>query len=335
MVDDNYFKKIIIIIIIGGLLVLSYLLLKPILLAILFSVFLAFVLTPLYDFINRKIKIPNLSALIICVVLIVLMILPIIFFTPILIQQSVKIYTAAQQLDFITPFKKIFPSLFVSEEFSIGLANTIHTFVVNTTNSLLNSVSQILLDLPTILLQLTIIFFTLFYVLRDKKGIVDYVMSILPFSPEIETKLIKATKDVTFSVLYGMIIIGVLQGIIVSIGFFAFGVPNALLLTIFAVVAGILPIIGPAIIWVPVMIYLLVAGNTVAAVGMIVFGLLSHIPDYLVRPLYLSKRTNLSPVIALIGMIGGIFTLGVLGVVLGPLILSYLLIVMDLFKKKI
>jgi predicted PurR-regulated permease PerM len=335
MVDDNYFKKIIIIVIIGGLLVLSYFLLKPILLALLFSLFLAFILSPVYNFINRKIKIPNLSALIVCIVLIVLMILPIIFLTPILIEQSIKIYTASQQLDFITPFKKIFPSLFVSPEFSIGLANTVHTFVINTTNSLLTSFSNILLDLPTILLQLTVIFFTLFYVLRDKEGIVEYIKSILPFSPEIENKLIKATKDVTSSVLYGMIIVGVCQGIIVSIGFFVFGVPNSLLLGIFAVLAGILPILGPAIIWVPVMIYLLIAGNTTAAIGIIVFGLLSHIPDYLVRPLYLSKRTNLSPVIALIGMIGGIFTIGVLGVVLGPLILSYLIIVMDLFKKKI
>jgi predicted PurR-regulated permease PerM len=124
-------------------------------------------------------------------------------------------------------------------------------------------------------------------------------------------------------VLFGIIIVGTLQGIITGIGFFIFGVPNSLLLSLFAVLAGILPIIGPAIIWVPVVIYLLIGGNTFAAFGIIAFGVLSHIPDYLVRPLFLSKRTKLNPAIASIGMIGGFLLFGILGVILGPLILSY------------
>jgi len=132
-----------------------------------------------------------------------------------------------------------------------------------------------------------------------------------------------------------MVIVGALQGIITGIGFFIFGVPSALLLSLFAILAGILPIVGPAIIWVPVAVYLLIGGNTVAVFGVIIFGILSHIPDYVVRPLFLSKRTQLNPAIASIGMIGGILLFGVLGVVLGPLILSYLIIIMDLFKKKL
>jgi len=171
--------------------------------------------------------------------------------------------------------------------------------------------------------------------LRDKEEIIKYIKNILPFSSDVETRLFKATKDVTSSVIFGMIIIGVLQGVIAGIGFFIFKVPSALLLSLFAIIVGILPIVGPAIIWVPVVIYLLIEGNTFAASGMVMFGILSHIPDYLVRPLFLSKRTQLNAGIASVGMIGGILFFGVLGVILGPLILSYLIIVMDLFKKKI
>jgi predicted PurR-regulated permease PerM len=252
-----------------------------------------------------------------------------------LITQSVKLFVASQQLDLITPIKKIFPSLFLSSEFSLSIANTIQSFVTKTTNSLMNSFANILLELPTIILQLVIVFFTLFYALRDREEIIKYIKSILPFSDEVENKLFKASKDVTSSVIFGMVVVGALQGLITGIGFFIFGVPNALLLSLFAVIAGVLPIIGPAIIWVPVMIYLLIAGNTFAASGVIMFGILSHIPDYLVRPLFLSKRTQLNAGIASIGMIGGILFFGVLGVILGPLILSYLIIVMELFKKKI
>jgi len=333
--DDAGFKRVMALVLLGALFLLSFLLLRPILLSIFLGIILAFIFGPTYIFLFKRIKNGNVTSLLVCFLLLLIIILPIILFTPTLIDQSVKLYVASQQLDFVTPIKKILPSLFVSNEFSLSVANTIQSFVTKMTNSLMNSLAQVVMEIPTIILQLVIIFFTLFYMLRDKEEIIKYVRSILPFPLEVEAKLFKATKDVTSSVIFGMIIVGTLQGIITGIGFFIFKVPNALLLSFLAVVGGILPIVGPAIVWVPVMIYLLIGGNISAASGIIIFGILAHIPDYLVRPLFLSKRTQLNAGIASIGMIGGILFFGVLGVILGPLILSYLIIVMELFKKKV
>ena len=333
--DESGFKRIMVLVFLGALFLLSFFLLRPLLLSMFLGIILAFIFTPVYKFLFKKIKNGTVISLLICFIVLLLILLPIIFLTPVLINQSIKLFVASQQLDLITPLKKIFPSLFLSNEFSLSIANTIQSFVTDTTNSLMNSFANIILEIPTIILQLIIIFFTLFYALRDSDEIIKYIKSILPFSDDVENKLFKASKDVTSSVIFGMVVIGALQGLITGIGFFIFGVPNALLLSLFAVVAGVLPIIGPAVIWVPVMIYLLIAGNTFAASGVVIFGILSHIPDYLVRPLFLSKRTQLNAGIASIGMIGGILFFGVLGVILGPLILSYLIIVMELFKKKI
>ncbi len=333
--DETNFKKVMVVVVLGVLFLLSFFLLRPLLLSIFLGVILAFIFTPVYNFMAKSMKNKNLAALLICFVLIVLMILPLIFLTPILIEQSVKFYVSSQQLDLVTPLKKIFPGLFLSNEFSLSIGNTIQSFITKAIDSLMNSFANIIMELPTIILQLVIVFFTLFYVLRDKDEIIKYIRSILPFSPDVESKLFKASKDVTSSVIFGMVIVGALQGLITGIGFFIFKIPNALLLSLFAVVGGVLPIVGPAIVWVPVAVYLLIAGNTFAAAGLVMFGILSHIPDYLVRPLFLSRRTQLNAGIASIGMIGGIFLFGVLGVLLGPLILSYLLIVMELFKKKI
>jgi predicted PurR-regulated permease PerM len=333
--DETNLKKLMVMVLLGVLFLLSFFLLKPILLSIVLGVLLAFIFSRIYNFLLKTIKNKNLASLIICFFLLLIMLLPIIFLTPVLINQSIKLYVASQQLDLVTPFKAIFPSLFLSPEFSLSMANTIQSFVTKTTSSLMNSFAQIILDLPTIILQLIVVFFTLFYALRDKEEIIKYVKSILPFSSDVEDRLFKASKDVTSSVIFGMVVVGTMQGLISGIGFFIFGIPNALLLSLFAVIAGVLPIIGPAIIWVPVVIFLLAGGNTFAALGIISFGILSHIPDYLVRPLFLSKRTQLNPAIASIGMIGGMLFFGVLGVILGPLILSYLIIVMELFKKKL
>jgi predicted PurR-regulated permease PerM len=332
--DDTYFKKIMTIVIIGALLILSYFLLKPVLLAVLFGIILAFIFTPVYDWLYRKTRLNNISAFIVCILLLVIILVPLVFLIPILIEQSIKLFLASQQLDFVTPFQKFFPSLSISEEFSLSVANTIQSFITKLTNSLMTKLGEVVLEIPMMTLQLFIVFFTLFYVVRDKEKLVSYVKSLLPFSHDIEAKLLKSSRDITSAIIYGLIIIGIMQGAIAGLGFFIFGVPNALLLTLFAIIVGILPILGPFIVWVPVAIYLLAAGNAIPAIGVSIFGILSSVSDNFVRPLLLSKRTQLNPVLALVGMIGGILLFGVLGIVLGPLILSYLTTVLEIFRKK-
>ena len=136
------------------------------------------------------------------------------------------------------------------------------------------------------------------------------------------------------SVIYGQVVIGIVQGLAVGLGFFIFKVPNALFLTLLASLAGIFPIIGTTIIWAPVVIYLLIAGNTFPALGVLVFGLISASIDNLARPVFVSKRTQMHSALVLIGMIGGLLLFGVIGVILGPLIIAYLLIVLEIYRNK-
>ncbi len=332
--DDTYFKKILTLVILAALIVLSFFLLKPILLSIIFGLILAFVFSPFYDWVYKKIKRKNLSALIICIILLLIIILPLIFLTPLFVEQSVRLYLSAQEMDLITPLKEIFPALFSSEQFSEQIVPVISSFITKTINSLMSSFSDIIFKLPNILLHLVLVFFTLFFVVRDKDKLLPYIKSLIPFSKDIEYKLIKSSEGITKSVLYGQIIIGIIQGLILGLGFFIFGIPNALLLTFFSVLAGIFPIIGPALIAIPVGIFLIIQGNTIALVGIIIFAIISSFVDNLLRPILVSRKSKLHPAVALIGMIGGYLFLGILGFILGPLILAYLIIFLELYRKK-
>jgi len=295
---------------------------------------LAFAFTPVYNKLYKLIKSKNITSLLICIVLITLIVLPLWFLTPILIDESIKLYLEVQKMDFVTPLKNIFPSLFASEEFSTEIGSILHSFITESANTLMNSFSQLILNFPNMFLQFLIVFFTFFFVLKDKEKLIDYVQSLLPFSKDIEKKLFESSKNITSSVIYGQIIIGILQGIIVGIGFLIFQVPNALLLTLFAAIAGVIPIIGPVIIWVPVVIYLLLSGNTISAVGILIFGILASTIDNFLKPIFVSKRTTLHPALIIIGMVGGFFFFGVLGFILGPLIIAYLLIVLEVYRDK-
>jgi len=156
----------------------------------------------------------------------------------------------------------------------------------------------------------------------------------LPFSKDVQKKCFDYTKGITGSVIYGQIIIGMVQGVLTGAGFLIFGVPNALLLSLLAILVGVLPIIGTTIIWLPVVIYLFIGGNTVPALGVMAFGLMSNIVDNFIRPVIVSKATKMHSGIVLVGMIGGLFFFGVLGLILGPLILAYLLIILELYRNK-
>jgi len=163
----DYSKKITIPLILLVLAIISFFLLKPILLSIVVGILFAFIFNPVYKNIHKKIKSKNLSAGIICIFLIIILILPIWFLSPILINQSIKFYLKSQQVDFITPLKNVFPSLFASEEFSAEIGSILQSSTVDFTNYLASSLSKIILNFPTIALQSVVAFFTFFFILRS------------------------------------------------------------------------------------------------------------------------------------------------------------------------
>jgi predicted PurR-regulated permease PerM len=332
--EEEYVKRTGFIIILCLLLVLCFFLLKPILIPIILGMLLAFIFSPVYDRLNKKTKSKNFSAAIICFLVALLFASCIWFFTPIAIEQSMKIYTGAQQMNFATILKKISPSFFASEQFANEIGSIIQSFITRSVNSLSTSLSDILLHFPALLLQAFVVILTFFYLLRVKEEIGAYIKSISPFSKEIDMKFFEYSKGITSSVLYGFVIVGILQGIIVGISLFLFNVPNALLLTLLSIVVSIIPILGPFLIWVPVAIYLFMAQNVFQALGVSVFGIIASSVDNILRPLIVSRRTSLPTSLVFLGMIGGFFFFGILGFILGPLIIAYLLIFLEIYRSK-
>ncbi|VVB83383.1 AI-2E family transporter [uncultured archaeon] len=332
--DNEYFRKIATIAIVGGLMILSFLMLRPILMSIIMGFLLAFIFSPIYNILYKWTKSKGLPAAILVFLLLALIIIPVWIFMPTIIDESIKFYRASQQLDIVTPLTNLFPSIFNSKEFTAQVGVMIHSFITKMTNSLMNYFADILLDLPNIAAQVLVVFFTFYYALRDKDAIINYVKSLLPFSKEVEKKLFDSTRDITFSVLYGQVLIGLVQGIILGIGFFAFGVPNPFILTLIAIFLCALPIIGPTFVGVPVAIFLLIGGNSFSAMGVLVFTLISSFSDHFTRPLFVAKLAKLHTGLVIIGMVGGFFLFGILGFILGPLIIAYLIIITELYRNK-
>jgi len=331
--EQKYFKQVITAVLLVVLLILSFILLRPILLSIIAGMILAFIFTPLYNKFYNATKSKNISAFLMCILPVVLILVPFFFLIPVIIEQSIKIYSASQQMDFITPLEKIFP-YFSSQDASSQIVGALQSIVTKMISSLTNSLSQVLLNSPNLFLQLVVTFFVFFFVMRDGEKLLVYLRGLIPFSKDLEKKVFENTKGITNSVIYGQIIVGIIQGIIVGIGLFIFGVPNALLLSFIAILVSVLPVIGPFLVWVPVAIYLLIAGSMGSSVGVTIFGIIASTVDNFLRPFIVAKRTKINSGLVLIGMIGGLYVFGVLGLILGPLILAYLIIILEIYKDK-
>jgi predicted PurR-regulated permease PerM len=331
MVDGKNIGEYTYILLAAIVLILAFLVIRPIAMSIITGLLLAYVLYPVYTRLLKWIKSKNATSLIVCISLLIIVIIPSWFLLPMLAKQMFEAYTFLQKADIMGVLHRLVPSLDISPNLYATISNFINTIAT----SLVTSTTSFILDFPTILLNVTVVFFILFFALRDWEELRNYVKSLSPLSHEAEDLFYNKFKDVTNSVIFGHVIVGVIQGLVAGLGYLIFGVSSILSLTILSILFGIIPVAGPFVIWVPVVIALFIQGKTAAAVGLLVYGLLvvSTVDNFL-RPVIVSKRAKINTGIILVGTIGGLFVFGVLGLVLGPLILAYAMIILEIYRNK-
>lgn len=315
------------------LLVLTFLLIRPILMSIISGLILAYVFMPLYKKINKYVSNKTLAASIVSFIIIAVIVGLLWVILPLILKEISELFIATQGFKMDNFLRSLFPA--VSDQFIFQTSKTLSNIIESATTAARSQLLSLILNIPVIALHLFIMAFTFFFAMRDSDQLIGFAKGLSPLNESKEKVVVKHFKDMTDSLIYGQIIVGLVQGILAGIGFFVFGVNNILVLTVLAIFFSILPFLGPFIVWVPVSIYMFASAPTGIALGFLLYNLffVSLIDNFL-RPYIVSKRTNISPAIILIGMLGGLFVFGVLGLILGPLILAYLITLLESFKDK-
>ncbi len=331
-ISDKDIKRFSVLFLVLLILILIFLLIKPIILSILGGLILAYMFLPIYKRAVRLIKSRNLSATLVSILVLAIIIVPLYFIIPVMINQVFEFFKYTKELNVQGIMRSIFPA--APESFLIQMTVTFDGLISKITSVVLNTLVDFLLNLPVILFNLVIVAFVFFFALRDSDKLGEFVSALSPLNKTQEKKVVQQFKDITNSVIYGQVVIGFVQGLSAGLGFLIFGIPHALLFATLAIILSIIPLIGPFIIWVPAVIYLFLNGNTTSAVIFLIYNvvIVSNI-DNLLRIYILSKKTNLSTVIVLIGMIGGLFIFGILGLIIGPLLLAYFITFLQAYKE--
>jgi len=331
--NSNAFQKGIVVLIFIGIFVLSFLILKPVLVSIVLALISAYFFHPIHKKINSKIKIPTLSTLILILILLIVVAIPLIYLTPEVIDQTFEVYSFIQGIDLTETFNE-FLSRFLDKESITLLSLNIESLTGKFFSSTLNQFTNLLINLPNFILQLAVFLFTFFFAVKDADKLKSYIRELSPFSKSTEEKFMAEFRHVTDGIIYGNFIVGIIQGVLLGIGLYVLGIPNTLFLTAIAIIFSIIPIVGPWLIWVPVSAYLFFTGNLAGGIILSLYGaLFISTVDNILRPLFLSRYSKLPISISVIGFIGGLYFFGIIGLVLGPLTLAYLLIIIEFYRQ--
>jgi predicted PurR-regulated permease PerM len=173
-------------------------------------------------------------------------------------------------------------------------------------------------------IQLTITFFGLYYLLVAPDQAWRAMRPYIPFSSASAEVLRERFKDVTISTLVGTGLTAAVQGFLVGIAFWAIGLNNPLFWGVVTVIFAILPVVGSGLVWGPAVATLAIEGRYGAAIGLALWGaLVVGNVDNVVRPAVFRRWARIHPFITVIGAFAGIRYFGLLGLLIGPLAISY------------
>jgi len=164
--------------------------------------------------------------------------------------------------------------------------------------------------------------FMLFFLLRDGRAMLDGLTRLIPVEHGRRARLLNYLADVTRAVVFGSTVTALIQGIFVGVGFAIVGLPSPVVFGVLATVAAFLPA-GAGVVLIPAVLYLAFSGHWGAAIFLACWSAALWIAENVLRPLLTAHQAEVSTLAIFVGAIGGAAAFGILGLVIGPVLLSF------------
>tara|TARA_R110002012_G_scaffold308164_1_gene514238 strand:- start:1623 stop:2645 length:1023 start_codon:yes stop_codon:yes gene_type:complete len=187
----------------------------------------------------------------------------------------------------------------------------------------------------TVSISIGIMFFLLYFMLVDRKKWLEAALIYMPLK-EKNLKIIgKESIDLVKSNAIGIPLVALLQGIVALIGYFIFGVENPFFWFVITVIGSMIPFVGTALGILPVTILLFSQGETAAAIGILIYGVIVvGSTDNLFRLVVQKRLADVHPLVTLIGVVVGVPLFGFIGLIFGPLLVSLFLLLLKIYKNE-
>lgn len=308
----------------------------PFLEVIVLSGIFTVVLSPFYE---RLVKYlggrRGISAFILTIIFAFIIIIPATFLTLRVLNESKDLYTQLtdpseeNSLQKITdavekPIQAYFP------EFTLE----IRQYVGNAADFIVGHLTSIVSSLIAIITSFILIFFSMFFLLRDGAKFKKILINLSPLDDKYDEQILEKITISMNSTVKGVILVAIIQGILAGIGMMIFGVPNATLWGSVSAVASLVPGLGTAIVFVPAIAYMYIIGNTFFAIGLLLWGIvIVGLVDNFLTPYLYSRGSQIHPLIMLFAVLGGLIVFGPIGFIFGPIILALFFSLIEIYQS--
>ena len=326
---------------------LLYTILSPFLSSIIWAILLAMIFYPLFKKLQRLLKKKEfLSALIMTLLVLIIIVLPFTLLMISLASEVVDVYHRVEEMiktgqlqAYLERMKGLpilkwilaklgqYIDLSQTDPLPLLLKNLkqISTFIFNQTTTLLKGFSTFIAGFFFTLLSL-------YYLFKDGSRFFKGLKEIIPLPSQERDLLIQRFKDMIYATLYGGILIAMIQGLLGGLSFWILGLPSPIFWGTAMALLSFIPIGGTALIWAPAALLLLIGGAILK--GLILLGVgvfVISMVDNLLRPFFISSRTNIHPLLLFFAVLGGIQAFGLIGLVAGPLVATLFLAMIEIY----
>jgi predicted PurR-regulated permease PerM len=312
--------------------------LSPFISALALAVIIVTICYPLYEQIEKRVyrKNKTIAAAISTLVVVVAIILPLVFISSILVREVVSFYQAlgaGNELALETHLVAIEQKVQIYlPDFDLNLTEQIKQsaewFVGNIGSIFAGTVSTIFIVLISL--------FGSFYFFRDGREFLRILIKVSPLPDNEDSLILNRLAIAVRSVATGVLLVSLIQGTLAAIGFTFFGIERAVLWGAIGAILAMIPGVGTLAIMIPGIVFLFFTGSLFNAIGLLIWGLATVvIVDNIVGPYLMSRGNNLHPFIILISVLGGISTFGPIGFIVGPVIVTLFIVLLEIYNQYI
>ena len=310
------------------LIVISLMFIFPVLNMILLGAILAYLVRPVANKVQSKLKFPSVSIILAMIIVLI----PLILLVAYVSFEISSVITSLLASDYYLNIDKFISQLPFGLE---SLNSSINSSINEIARYLLGYTVTFLSKFLNISLDLFILICSVFYFVRDGDKCLSFMRDFVPDdSKNFFDNTVESVKDVLRSIFYGHFLTSVIIGIFGAIGYSLLGYPYGIFLGVLTGILQLIPIFGPWPIYWALFFIDIAAGNYPRAIVVLLFGFFLSTIDMYIRPVLSSHYAEIHPLILLIGFLSGPLVYGVVGFIVGPLILGITYTVLDNYRKE-
>ncbi|MEF8777481.1 MAG: AI-2E family transporter [Natronomonas sp.] len=319
-------------VVIGLVSVVALLIVLPFLEYVIGALILSYVLYPLHRRLEKRVG-GIASAVSLIFGTAVAVIVPLVYIVSVFVRDLQAIAAGETELETVAIERRL--SELFGEEIEVDLSELLSTAGDQLIQVLFDSYTGIFTFAVQAGIGLALMLFLVYYLLQDGPEFVEWSKTTAPLPPHVTDDLTSKIDATTWGVVIGHITVALLQALIAGVGLWVAGIPKAIFWTFVMAVFSLLPLIGSFLVWGPAAAYLVVIDEVTAGILLAIYGIIVvSLFDNYARPIVIDQQAGLNPGVILIGVAGGIYSIGFTGLFVGPIAIGVLAAALQTFREE-